>query len=134
VLGLLRSAGLKLKPQKCALFQKSITFLGHVVSECGIETDPGKTEVIREWPVPKTIRDVRAFLGLGGYYRRFVPNFACIAGPLHSMVAKGKIFLWTPEAQQSFDRLKLALTSPAVLECLPMRVSLFSIQMRPNLR
>jgi len=115
VLGQLCSAGLNLKPQKCALFQKSITFLGHVVPECGIETDPVKSEVVKEWPVPKTIRDVRAFLGIAVYYRRFVPNLACIAGPLHSMVGKGKRFSWTPEAQQSFDQLKLALTSPPVL-------------------
>ena len=90
-------------------------FLSHVVSGCGIETDLVKTEVVKEWPVPKTIRDVRAFFGLAGYHRRFVPNFACIAGPLHAMVGKGKRLSWTPKAQQSFDRLKLALTSPSVL-------------------
>ena len=115
VLGRLCSAGLKLKPKKCALFQKSIAFLGHVVSERGIETDPVKTEAVREWPVPRSVRDVRAFLGLAGYYRRFVPGFASIAGPLHAMLGKGRKFQWTPEAQQSFDSLKLALTSSPIL-------------------
>ena len=79
VLGRLRSAGLKLKPEKCALFQKSVSFLGHVVSDDGIATDPKKIKAVVEWPVPKTIREVRAFLGLAGYYRRFVLHFASIA-------------------------------------------------------
>jgi len=83
VLERLRSAGLKLKPQKCALFQKSISFLGHVVTEEGIGTDPTKTEVVKRWPVPRSVREVLSFLGLASYYRRFVPNFASIAGPLH---------------------------------------------------
>jgi len=115
VLGRLRSAGLNLKSQMCALFQKSINILGHVVSERGIETDPVKIEAVRGWPVPGSIRDIGAFLGLAGYYRRFVPHFASIAGPLHAMVGKGKKFSWTPEAQQAFEQLKLALTSPPVL-------------------
>jgi len=100
-----------LKPEKCALFQKSITFLGHVVSDKGIHTDPKKIEVVQEWPVPKSVRDVRSLLGSASYYRRFVAGFASIAAPLHSMLGKGKKFVWDPEVQQSFDRLKLALTS-----------------------
>lgn len=115
VLGRLRSAGLKLKPEKCALFQRSISFLGHVVSERGIQTDSKKIQVVQEWPIPRSIRDVRAFLGLASYYRRFVPNFASIAGPLHAMFGKGKRFVWSVEAQQSFEQLKSALTSPPVL-------------------
>ena len=115
VLGRLRAAGLKLKPEKCALFQKSVSFLGHVVSECGIATDPKKIKAVVEWPVPKTVREVRAFLGLAGYYRRFVTHFASIADPLNAMMGKGKKFIWTVETQKSFDRLKSALTSPPVL-------------------
>ena len=60
----LASAGLKLKPSKCEFFKKKITYLGHVVSEKGIEVDPKKTEVVRKWPIPKTVTDVRSFLGL----------------------------------------------------------------------
>ena len=105
----LRSAGLKLRPEKCALFQKSITFLGHVVSDKGIQTDRKKTEAVQEWPVPRSVRDVRSFLGLASYYRRFVLDFALIAGPLHTMLSKGKKFAWGSEQQESFDRLKLAL-------------------------
>jgi len=101
----LRTAGLKLKPGKCLLLQKSVLFLGHVVSGHGIATDPSKVKLVAEWPTPRSLRDVRAFLGLAGYYRRFVAGFASIAGPLHAMMGKGKKFLWTPEAQQSFDHL-----------------------------
>ena len=96
VLGRLSSAGLKLKPEKCAFFQESI-FLGHVVSEKGIQTDPMKIVAVQEWPIPKSVRDVRAFLGLASYYRRFVPGFASIAGPLHSLLAKGKTSVWNGE-------------------------------------
>jgi len=115
VLERLRSAGLKLKPQKCLLFQRSVVFLGHVISKDGIATDPDKTRAVTEWPVPRSLRDVRAFLGLAGYYRRFVEGFAAIAGPLHSMLGKGGKFKWTQEAQESFLRLKSALTNPPVL-------------------
>ena len=82
VLERLRSAGLKLKPEKCALFQKSVAFLGHVISSDGIGTDPQKTKTVAEWPVPNCTRDVRAFLGLADYYRRFVKDFALIASPM----------------------------------------------------
>ena len=115
VLGRLSSAGLKLKPDKCAFFQKSISFLGHVVSEKGIQTDPKKIVAVQEWPIPKSVRDVRASLGLASYYRRFVPGFASIAGPLHSLLVKGKKFVWNAETQESFNRLKLALISSPML-------------------
>jgi len=68
-----------------------------------------------EWPVPKTIREVRAFLGLAGYYRRFVKHFSTTSRPLNAMMGKGRRFVWTDEAQQSFDQLKVALTSPPIL-------------------
>ena len=119
VLDRLRSAGLKLKPEKCALFQKSVSFLGHVVSEDRIATDPRKVKVVQEWPVPKSSREVRAFVGLAGYYKRFVPEFAGIARPLHALVGKGGSFVWSEEAQKSFDQLKSALTSPPIL-AMPM--------------
>ena len=75
----LKSAGLKLKPRKCVLFQKSVAYLGHIVSESGIKTDPAMVERVCEWPVPENMTEVKIFLGLSGYYRRFVPNFAPVA-------------------------------------------------------
>ena len=76
VLQRLHEAGLKLKPRKCQLFAKQVEFLGHVISREGIQTDPKKTEVVRNWPKPKTIHETRSFIGFCSYYRRFIPNFA----------------------------------------------------------
>ena len=115
VLGRLRSARLKLKPEKCRLMQRSVCFLGHVISERGIATDPEKTRMVSEWPVPVLIKEVRSFLGLTGYYRRFVRNYAAIAAPLHFLTKKDQPFMWTEETQEAFDALKEALTSPPIL-------------------
>ena len=111
----LRGAGLKLKPEKCRFLQRSVRFLGHVISQRGIVTDPEKTKAVSEWPVPTSFTEVRAFVGLTGYYRRFVRDFAKIAAPLHALTAKGNRFRWTVEAQRAFDELKQALTSPPIL-------------------
>lgn len=111
----LRDANLKLKPSKCNLFQKSVKFLGHVVSEEGVQTDPDKTEAIKNWPIPTTPKDVRSFLGLCSYYRRFVHGFANTAKPLHKLCEKNVKFIWTDECQQAFDALKTALMTPPVL-------------------
>ena len=111
----LRQSGLKLKPEKCCLFQKSVSFLGHVISEDGIGTDPKKTQAVVDWPVPTCQKDVRAFLGLAGYYRRFIRDFAKKAVPLHNILKKGSTFTWSNEAQQAFDEIKLLLTTPPIL-------------------
>ena len=78
VLMKLREAGLKLKPTKCKFFQKQVAFLGHIVSACGIATDPAKTEVIAKWPTPQSRKEVQQFLGLANYYRRFIKNFGLL--------------------------------------------------------
>lgn len=123
----LRHHGLKIEPAKCQLFQDQVTYLGHVVSADGVATDPEKTKAVKEWPVPVTVRDVRSFLGFASYYRRFVPKFAQVAGPLHKVVAelgsggsnkstkKQVKELWTDECQQSFNKLKSLLTSAPIL-------------------
>ena len=80
----LRAAGLKLKLSKCKLFRRRVRFLSHIVSEEWIETDSAKTESVVTWPFPNTVRDVRGFLGLCSYYRRFVKAFAEVAAPLHA--------------------------------------------------
>ena len=115
ILGRLRTAGLKIKPEKCSLMQKSVSFLGHVVSGDGIATDPEKIKAVMEWPVPNSVKEVRSFLGLSGYYRRFVKGYAGIAAPLHALTRRDQAFVWTEEAQNAFEALKEALTSPPVL-------------------
>jgi len=99
VLDRLHHTGLKLKPSKCTLFQTEIQYLGHLVTADGIKPLPDKLEAIRNFPVPKCLRDVRAFYGLASYYRRFVKDFAKIAEPLSSLTKKQDVkFHWTSEA------------------------------------
>ena len=115
ILERLFASGLKLKPEKCCLFRKSVSFLGHIISEEGIGTDPVKTQAVSDWPIPVCIRDVRSFLGLASYYRRFVQDFAKIAAPLHAITKKNQRFQWTTAAQAAFDKLKLAMTISPIL-------------------
>ncbi|KAK3726580.1 hypothetical protein QZH41_011040 [Actinostola sp. cb2023] len=93
----MREAGLKLSPKKCNLFQQSVTFLGHVVSADGISTDPEKARAVKDWPVPSTVSELRSFLGLCSYYRRFVKGFVETAWSLHRLTEKGREFVWTEE-------------------------------------
>ena len=109
------SAGLKLKAKKCHLFSKEVQFLGHIVNADGVSTDPSKVETVREWPEPVSVTEVRSFLGLCSYYRRFIRNFADIARPLHKLTQKGAKFKWTKECQDSFENLKYSLTHSPVL-------------------
>lgn len=120
----INGANLKLNPKKCILFQKEVKFLGHVVNEDEVSTDPDKTQVIREWVVPKNVTEVRSFLGLCSYYRKFIRNFASVAKPLHKLTEKGRKFLWTEECDESFRTLKELLTSPPIL-AYPDRTGLF---------
>ena len=115
VLARLQSTGLKEKPDKCSLLQSSVDFLGYKVSGPGIETDESKIDAVLRWPVPVMLREVRSFLGLCGYYRRFVPNFSALAAPLHAMTKKYATFCWTAECQKAFNELKHKLSNGPVL-------------------
>ena len=115
ILQRLRSSGLKLKPEKCSLFQKSVSFLGHTISDFGIGTDPKKIEAVADWPVPTTVKDVRSFIGMASYYRRFVKDFAKEAAPLNEIARKSQRFHWSIEAQNAFEILKEAMTSAPIL-------------------
>ncbi|GBL73575.1 Retrovirus-related Pol polyprotein from transposon 297 [Araneus ventricosus] len=111
----LQNANLKLSPKKCRFFQKEVTYLGHVISAEGVKTDPGKIKAVVDWPRPETIHDLRSFLGLCTYYRRFVKNFSTIARPLHKLTETKSNFNWTEECEKSFNSLKQALTSSPIL-------------------
>ena len=80
-------AGLKLKPKKCEFFKLKIAYLGHIASSRGIETDPKKVEAVRSWAVPKTVTDVRSFLGFTNYYRRFIKDYAKVVKPLNALIS-----------------------------------------------
>ena len=115
VLQRLRDAGLKLSPKKCILLQQSVPFLGHVVSDHGVSTDPKKIEAVSMWPSPQTAKDVKSFLGLCSYYRRFVRGFANIARPLYRLTEGQREFQWTSECEDAFCRLKTLLTTAPIL-------------------
>ena len=115
VLERLCTAGLKLKPSKCYLFQKSVHYLGHIISEHGVETDPQKVQCVKEWPIPTCTEDIQQFLGLATYYRKFVKNFAQIAAPLYRLSEKKKAWIWNEECEVAFDTSKKKLTSAPIL-------------------
>ena len=111
----LQDANLKLKPAKCCLFCHQVAYLGHIVSEQGVTTDPAKIQKVQDWPTPTSIQEVRQFIGLASYYRRFVEDFATIAEPLHNLTKKYARFQWTSKCQEAFDGLKQRLTTTPVL-------------------
>ena len=115
----LAHANLKLKPSKCSLCQRSVDFLGHVVSADGIAMQDAKISAIIDWPPCKNVGEVRAFMGLTGYYRRFVQNFSVIASPLYSLMKKNVEFEWMTECQEAMNELKSRLVSKPIL-ALPM--------------
>ena len=98
----------------CIFFQKRVKFLGHIVSEEGICTDPDKKSAVRNLPIPIYVKQVRSFVGLASYYRRFVRGFAKIARPLHKICEKGVKLPWTDECDAAFRALKFALTSSPI--------------------
>src|SRR3989441_7145838 len=119
LLARLRWANLKLKPSKCHLLQRKVHFLGHVISAGSVATDPEKTEQIRTWPRPRNVHELRAFIGLASYYRRFCKDFGQIAAPLHALTGKNSRFWWTEDCEIAFAALKSRLVSSPVL-AMPM--------------
>ncbi|KAJ8351980.1 hypothetical protein SKAU_G00234560 [Synaphobranchus kaupii] len=108
-------AGLRLNPKKCQLLRRETAFLGHIVSERGVATDPSKVAAVRDWPVPGNMGELRSFLGLASYYRRFVRDFATLASPLHRLTDKCRPFVWQEGQSMAFDQLRAALTEAPVL-------------------
>lgn len=111
----LRTAKLKLHPKKCSFGLPKVLYLGHYLSAKGIEVDQTKVKLVEDYPRPKTQKDVRAFLGLAGYYRRFIQGFSIIANPLHQMLRKDVEFLWDVHCEEAFSTLKNALCCAPVL-------------------
>ena len=123
----LAKAGLKLKPSKCEFFKSKITYLGHIVSAKGIETDPRKVEAVKNWTVPKTVTDVRSLLHFTNHYRRFIKSYANVARSLNTLISgdnanyKKALIEWTDKCQIAFKKLKDLCTSTPSLPMLIIR-------------
>jgi len=115
VLSRLREVNLKSNPSKCCFVAKSIVFLGHVVSKEGTKPDPGKIDVVLRFPEPKTVTNVRSFLGLTGYYRKYIRGYLRLASPLFELTKKDVVFVWNQDYQQAFNALKRALVEAPIL-------------------
>lgn len=119
ILKKLKEAGIKLSPSKCDFFKRKLKFLGHVVSQSGIETDPDKIEKVKSWKLPKSKDDLRTFLAFCGYYRKFVRSFAQLTIPLERLILnetnKTDAVLWDEASIESFEKLKEELTSAPLL-------------------
>jgi len=115
VLDRIREAKFKLNLGKCTLAAREVAYLGHLVRADGVSPDASNVKAIKSFPLPRSVKDVRAFIGLAGYYRSFIPNFAALSKPLTLLTRKDEKFCWSEPQQTSFDALKEALTSDSVL-------------------
>jgi hypothetical protein len=126
VLQKLRENQLYDKQSKCEFWLKEVSFLGHIISEGGISLDPSKVKDVLSWKTPQNVLDIRSFLGLVGYNRRFIEGFSKISKPMMELLVKGNTFEWTPRRESSFQELKKRLTAAPVLT-MPDMEKLFSI-------
>jgi hypothetical protein len=104
------------KPEKCKFEKDKVDFLGLVISKNSMEMDPKKVEGVTQWPAPKTVKHIQAFLGLANFYRRFIKDFAKIVRPLTTLTCKGVQWKWTEEEQYAFDTLKTMFTTAPILQ------------------
>ncbi|XP_060968707.1 uncharacterized mitochondrial protein AtMg00860-like [Cannabis sativa] len=114
------------KFKKCEFWLEKVAFIGHIVSKDGVEVDPGKIEAVKCWPKQKTASEVRSFLGLAGYYRRFIEGFLKIATPFTNLTRKQQKFAWTNKCKESFETLKDKLIKSLVL-CVPTNKDKFVV-------
>jgi hypothetical protein len=113
------------KLSKCSFYQSRIHYLGHVITDEGIIMDPAKFEAINEWPAPKNVAEVRSFIALAGYYRRFVEGFSKITNMIMKLQKKNKKFVWSEKCAEEFRRLEDLLTTTLILKVPDMDTDFF---------
>ena len=115
VLHKLWNHNLFLKAKKCEFNKEKVEYLGLVIKEGKVSTNPVKLKGFTDWPIPKSVKDIRSFLGFGNFYQKFIPKFSTLATPLNNLLKKDTVFEWTEKTQQAFEELKQQLTSALVL-------------------
>jgi hypothetical protein len=134
VLQRIDKAGLKLKLSKCSFLEQSLKVLRYIVNSKGLSPDPAKIAAVRDFPIPRTVKEVQSFLGLYSYYRKFVPGFTVLARALSNLTKKAQRFVWGEEQQRSFEALKTVLITPPIVAHpryeLPMEVHCDASQYR----
>jgi hypothetical protein len=115
VFKLLEQNQLFVKKSKCSFAQRSLEYLGHIISAEGVSTDPAKIEAVQRWPRPSNVKQLRGFLGLAGYYRKFIRYFGVLCRPLTQLLKKNALFCWTPSVDEAFVAVKQALVQAPVL-------------------
>lgn len=126
VFNILQQNNLYIKKSKCSFAQSSLEYLGHIISASGVATYPSKIQAVKDWPIPTTVKQLRGFLGLSGYYRKLICNYGSISKPLTELL-KNSSFVWSPSVQQAFLALKEALINAPVL-ALPDFSKAFSLE------
>ena len=117
VLTILRSNKLYAKLSKCEFLKPQVEYLGHVISNTGISVDPNKVTAISDWPTPRNVPDLRSFLGLANYYRRFVKYFSHMTAPLNALLTKDQPWIWKQPQEASFQAIKTALLLSMTINC-----------------
>ena len=112
----LRKHNLKLHPDKCEFLRKEVQYLGHCITSEGIKPDLSKILAVQQYPIPETPKDIKGFLGLAGYYRKFIQDFSKISSPLTKLLKKNEDFIWTDAQQSAFENLKNKLINPPLLQ------------------
>ena len=95
-----------LKAKKCEFNKEKVEYLGLVIEEGKVSTNPVKLKGFTDWPIPKSVKDIQSFLGFGNFYQKFIPKFSTLATPLNNLLKKDTVFEWTEETQQAFEELK----------------------------
>ena len=103
---------------KCEFYKERVEYLGHMISEKGIEVTNDKVEAIRSWPIPKSPKQIKSFLGMTGFYRKFIHRYSHVAKPLTRLLQKDVPYVWIVECQEAFESLKDALSTAPILKSL----------------